>query len=103
MSCPDDSQSAEQNYDEMSVLWTRGKNKGGDEKCENAKSVGQMMNKRRKRNETRSVSQCGERMVQDEGMWSKQGKGRRRAEVASPRDPDTLLGLSQGSRAKDDG
>ena len=30
-------------YDEMSVLWTRGKNKGGDEKCENAKSVEQMM------------------------------------------------------------
>jgi hypothetical protein len=29
-------------YDELSVLWTRGKNKGGDEKRENAKSVGQM-------------------------------------------------------------
>jgi hypothetical protein len=66
--------------------------------------------KRRKSNETRSVSQCGERLVQDEGMRSKQGEGNagtelatRRTEVASPRDPDTLLGLSQGSRAKDDG
>jgi hypothetical protein len=43
LSNPNGSQSAEQNYDEMSVLWARGKNKGGDEKCENAKSVEQMM------------------------------------------------------------
>jgi hypothetical protein len=36
-------------YDELSVLWTRGKNKGGDEKRENTKSVGQMTNKREER------------------------------------------------------
>jgi hypothetical protein len=28
-------------YDELRVLWTRGRNKEGDEKRENAKSVGQ--------------------------------------------------------------
>jgi hypothetical protein len=85
-------------YDDLSVLWTKGKNKGGGEKRENAKSIGQMSNKeRRKSNKTRSMSQCGGRMVQDEGMRSKQGKGntgtelaRRRTKVASPRDPDNL-------------
>jgi hypothetical protein len=34
------------NYDELSVLWMRGKNRGGDEKRENAKSVGQLTNKK---------------------------------------------------------
>ena len=59
-------------YDELSVLWTRGKNKGGDEKGENAKSVGQMTNKKRgKGNETRSVSRCGERVAIE---WRKSGR-----------------------------
>jgi hypothetical protein len=74
----------------------QGKNKGVGGKRENAKSVRQMTNiKRRKSNETRSVNQCGEIMVEDEGMRSKQGEGntgtelaRRRTQVASPRDPD---------------
>jgi hypothetical protein len=44
-------------YDEMSVSWTRGKNKGGGEKPKNTKSVRQMTKKKRKKGiETRSVS-----------------------------------------------
>jgi hypothetical protein len=54
-------------YDELSVLWTRGKNNGGDETGENTKSVGQVTNKKiGKSNEIRSVSQCGEMMVRDD-------------------------------------
>ena len=85
----------------------QGRNKGVGGKRENARSVRQMTNiKRRKSNETRSVSQCGEIMVEDEGMRSKQGGGntgtelaRRRTQVASPRDPDTLICRRQRGRA----
>ena len=71
MSDPSEVRVKKKIYDELSVLWTRGKNKGRDEERENIKGVGQMTNRKRgKSNETRSVSQCGEIMFEDEEMRS---------------------------------